>query len=601
MPFTTISGKEINAEYITRLKDEIKQWRQPYYQRWIEYYKQYRSYQEESNYPFRSNLFIPYTFALVEHIVPAMLASFFSTEPIVSVVPRKGAVAELSYLIETIVNYFLEDTRTRLYQVLEESLKEAAIYGTAFMRILPVFGNENYYNVFTDEFIPIMDRVSIESIDLFRVYPDWRAKSLEDMRFIIIEHEKTEEELKELEALGLIPEGITEQLSPTGEVDQDKTKRLTSVGKGGSAPVYSTTKFYKVYEYWDKNCVVWICGSKILYERPNVLNRLPFVLFRFTKAPHELYGIGIPEMVSDLQEELNTVRNQRIDNLNLIINRMFIVNKLADIDMDSLVSYAGNIILTNDVDAIKPLTTPDITRSAYLEEEIIRNDMDLTTGLYAAARGAPPVRKEPATTTMRLQQASLIRFDSIVKRLEYDVLREIGSIVLFYIRRYVPPEKFVEIVGFEEFFERGGPLFYTLPFETILKNYHFKTVGTSFTGIRELRTQQLLQAFALFSKLPFVNLYEFAKLVLREGFGVKNVNQLLLAPQPQVGVSGQPQEIPPSPEAQATPTPEPTLPGRALEPVRLEDLVTAAERGASGNEGVNAETLLRALGGIITE
>jgi len=597
--FKTITGKEIDASYINNLIAEVESWRRPYYTRWLEYYKQYRSYREESKYPFRSNLFIPYTFAMVEHIVPSILSTVFSTEPIISVSPRKGAVAELAYLIEQILHYFIEDDRLKLYFRLEDFLKEATIYGTSFARILPSFTKENFYNPITDELAPYLDYIKVEPIDLFRVYPDWRASDIDDMRFIIIEHEKTEEELYELASLGYIKKDLIDELVSTSDIDRAKRERLSVAGKEGSAP-FSDTKFYKVYEYWDRNCVVWVSGSVVLREAENVLGTFPFVMIQFTRVPHELYGIGIPEMIADLQEELNTIRNQRIDNLNLIINRMFIVNKLADVDLDSLVSYAGNCILTNDIDAIRPLDMRDISRSTYVEEDIIKMDLEETTGITRYTRGLPPSRREPATTTVRLQQASFMRFDSLLKMFEYGVVRRIASIFLTYIRKYLPPEKFAEIVGFNEFMEKGGPLFYMMPIEEILRNYHFRLVGSTFTGIKELRTQQLLGAFQTFANFPFINLYEFAKLVLREGFGIKNVNQLLLPPQSPGGSPEQPLISEAQPEGAGQPqrrearevAPALSVLERALKPVELERLAS--------NVGVNPETLLRAIAGILT-
>jgi len=602
MPFKTPSGKEIDASYVTRLHQETKAWREDFYRRWKDFYKQYRSYREASKYPFRSSLFIPYTFALVEHIVPSTLASLFSTEPLVSVTPRKGAVAELAGLLEQVLNYFFEDNRLKLYFRLEDFFKEAAIYGTSFMRVLPVFGKENFYNPITQEYGPALDWIRVEPVDLFRVFPDWRATDVDDMRYIIIEHEKTEDELRELAAIGLIKKDVIDELSTTGQVDQGKQERLQEVGRAVSPPSEST-KFYKILEYWDKQCVVWVCNNKVIREAENVFGFLPFLMCQFTRVPHELYGIGIPEMVADLQEELNTIRNQRIDNLNLIINRMFIVNKLADVDLDSLVSQAGAILLTNDVDAIKPLDTRDIVRSSYIEEDIIKADLEETTGITRYTRGLPPTRREAATTVLRLQQASQMRFDALLKGFEYGVVRELSSMFLTYIRKYLPPERFASVVGVQEFFERGGVLFYMMSIEEILRNYHFRVVGSAMTGIKELRTQQLLTAFQIFAKLPFTNIYEFAKLILRDAFNIKNVDQLLLPPQSAGSAPGQPQPSeaqppeeagqPPLPQGEAQESAPTSLPGGALEPTSLEALATSVPQS---NEGVNSETLMRALG-----
>jgi len=147
MAFKTKSGVEITGEYINTLYNSCKQWRDPYKSDWITFYKQYRSYRDEMEYPLRSSIFVPYTFALIETVVPLMLGALFNTEPMVSVTARKGAIYELASIIEEGLAYFVEDYRVNIYFKLEDFLKDCAIYGTSFARILPQFKKDNEYNV----------------------------------------------------------------------------------------------------------------------------------------------------------------------------------------------------------------------------------------------------------------------------------------------------------------------------------------------------------------------------------------------------------------------------------------------------------------------
>ena len=61
----------------------------------------------------------------------------------------------------------------------------------------------------------------------------------------------------------------------------------------------------------------------------------PFIKIVDTIDPHNFYGIGEIEPIEHLQHELNTIRNMRMDNINLIINRMWTVKNSADISSEN--------------------------------------------------------------------------------------------------------------------------------------------------------------------------------------------------------------------------------------------------------------------------
>jgi hypothetical protein len=322
-------------------------------------------------------------------------------------------------------------------------------------------------------------------------------------------------------------------------VDQFKRERLTNIGIMDEYGFDADRKIIEVVEYWDKDKIYTIGARKvILKEEDNPFDGLlPFVMARYVPIQHELYGIGIPEIALDLQEELNTVRNQRMDNVNLIINRMFIANKYADINLDQLVSYPGNVILTNDINAIKDLDTRDITKSAYMEEEIIKNDLDNATGEFMYLRGAPPERRETATGIVRLQQAGTARFDTIVKLLEFTVVRHIAKMALWLDYQFLPKEELQKIIGDEDYDRLGSEKFYEQPIDVMLKQYNFQPMGSSTTAVKEVRIQQTMQAYSLFNQDPQIDQTELKKMVL-DALDIKNQSKLLLQPPATPPASG---------------------------------------------------------------
>jgi len=524
--------KEDPSTYIANLYLDIKQWRQPMEDRWKRFYKLYRSYRDPSSHPFKSNVFVPYIFSIVESLVPKMLGTVFNTRPIISIQPRKSEAINMSKLLESIVEYQLDEEQLEFFSKILEFFKETCIYGTSFMKVIPRFND--------DELVSF-NFLDLEPIDLFNIFPDYRAKSIRRMKHIIQLSYMDMDDLHHMGDQGFYKDvkEVEHLLEAQTNIDEAKRQRLASVGILDEYGFDSQRKVVEVLEYWDKD-KIYVVGARqvILKEEDNPFGGLlPFIMARYIPVQHELYGIGIPEISETLQEELNTVRNQRMDNVNLIINRMFIANKYADIDFDQLVSYPGNVILTNDVDAIKPLDTRDITRSAYQEEEIIKQDIDNATGEYAYSRGEAPERRETATGIVRLQQAANIRFDTVVKSLEFTVLRHIAKMFLWLDYHFLPPEQFAKIVGQIDFLKYNGEQFYTQEIDDVLKQYNFQPMGSATTAIKEVRIQQIMQAYKLFNQDPMINQLALRKLVL-SALDIKNEDELLQPPPPPMMTPG---------------------------------------------------------------
>ncbi len=564
---TTLSKNP--SQFIEELYLSTKRWRQSYEDRWKAFYKLYRNYRDETQYPFKSNLFIPYVFSIVESITPKMLGTIFNTRPIISVQARQGANEDLAKVMERLLEYQLDDERLEFFSKVLEFFKECVIYGTSFLKVIPRFGDDDLVS---------FNYIDVEPIDLFNIFPDYRATSIRRMKYIIQLSYMDLDDLQTLETQGFYKDvkKVEDQLENAINVDEYKRERLTDIGILDEYGFDANRKIVEVLEYWDKNKIYTIGARKvILKEEDNPFDGLlPFLMARYIPVQHELYGIGIPEIAEDLQTELNTVRNQRMDNVNLIINRMFIANKYADINLDQLVSYPGNVILTNDINAIQALDTRDVTKSAYMEEEIIKQDIDNSTGNYSYARGAPPERRETATGIVRLQQASDVRFDTVVKMLEFTVIRHIAKMFLWLDYQFLPKEELEKILGEEDYMGLMADKFYAQPVDVMLKQYLFQPMGSSTTALREVRIQQVMQAYQLFNQDPQINQTELKKMVL-DVLELKNQSKLLLPPPSlpeSVGMGGvvpgqgQPgQGGPPTPNV-----PQPPVPGgQALQPEQM--------------------------------
>ena len=114
---------------------------------------------------------------------------------------------------------------------------------------------------------------------------------------------------------------------------------------------------------------------------------------------------------------------------------------------------------------------------------------------------------------------------------------------------FLPPKKFAQIVGLENWVRYRGKRFYQMDPNDILKGYDFIPMGSSTTAVKELRMQQVLQAFQMFNQDPFINQIELRKMVMN-ALDMKNIAKLIKpmpAPSPAEQVPGPPGGGPPPP------------------------------------------------------
>src|SRR5690606_9129781 len=106
----------------------------------------------------------------------------------------------------------------------------------------------------------------------------------------------------------------------------------------------------------------------------------PFVAIVDTPVPNEFWGIGTVEAIADLQEELNSWRNLRMDNAKLAVHRMFAASRFANINPRALKWRPGGVIWGDDLQdvskVIKVIDVPDIDDLVHLGDilEIIYPD-----------------------------------------------------------------------------------------------------------------------------------------------------------------------------------------------------------------------------------
>jgi len=431
-------------EYINSCYKNALDFQKPYFERFNDYYRMYRAIREDGkqNYAGRAKLYIPYVFATIETIIPRLVGA----KPKIEAVPREPNDIEKAKNNNSLFSYEWDEMEMK--SILKLWAKQMLIYGTGILKLSWLFKG--------DETSVQIDRANAELVDLFDFFVDPNATTIDDARYIIQRAERDLEELKNNPNY-TIPRELVAQVQD----DQYKIQRDAVLGL--VKPKEASQKKVQVLEYWgdydlgdgEEPCLIVKANDFIIRAEPNPYahKQKPFIKMEDTQVPHSFWAIGEVEQLESLQYELNDIRNQRMDNVTLILSRMWKVDKNAGVDEEDLISQAGQVVHVDDMDGVEPLTTPDVTQSAYNEESLVKGDMQLVSGVSDYTRGGSESGKgqggslnQTATGIALLQEAGNARFKYKLDNIE-DSLVSFGKQLMALNHQFIDTQKTLRIIG----------------------------------------------------------------------------------------------------------------------------------------------------------
>jgi len=491
----------------------------PYFNMFQEFYKLYRSYLEAGSLPWRSNLFIPKTFEIVETVAPrvAMAQRTFKALPVEGMdVNNARAYTDLLKL---------QFERTDMEDIIEELVKESLIYGTAVCKV------------------SWLDKLpNPEVVDIFDFFPDPKARTDKEMKYAI---HRLERDIEDLESNQNYNKEAIKRLKESGGAknNQERQQREAILGVTSNS-VDSTRKRYEILEYWGnfngENYIIVVAGRQevLRCDKNPYENWNPFVVVRDTIVPHEFYGIGEIEPIQSLQNELNDIRNQRLDNVKLNVNSMWKIVAGGVQFEDELVSRPGGTIHLTRPDGLLANDRQVVPSEAFTEESIIKSDMERADGANSPLSGAlvspmggntgGAINRTATAWQGAINQADK-RFSAKVNQLKRGLIK-IGRKFLELSQQFMTQPMAVRILGKDgEFlFDSQGNLPYVEPED--IKNEFDLTVDIEYLD----EFQQMQQDISLLQTMVNVPGFNTAKLAadIIEKSGKKNVEDYLLPPTP---------------------------------------------------------------------
>jgi hypothetical protein len=141
----------------------------------------------------------------------------------------------------------------------------------------------------------------------------------------------------------------------------------------------------------DQEWVYWTLGISHMLSEPKPLadeyfhGERPFAMGVGMIEAHKVMPDSLVNVGSDLQREANELVNQRLDNVKLVLNKRWLVRSGRNVDVDSLNrNVPGGVTLSDDIseDSVREVNWPDVTASAYMEQDRVNADMDDLVGNF---------------------------------------------------------------------------------------------------------------------------------------------------------------------------------------------------------------------------
>lgn len=177
---------------------------------------------------------------------------------------------------------------------------------------------------------------------------------------------------------------------------------------------------------FEEECIFWVGVHSRKLLRGKYLNdvvkhgRRPFTEWRFMVDPHRFYGIGIPEMICNVQDEIDAVHNQRID-AGTIANIPFgFYRPASGYDPENVVLAPGTWIPVDDINDVKFGQYPDVKPSSFQEEALLIDYYERLLGVNDNLQGRPSSiigTRATARGQSQLLEQSLTRINMVARRL----------------------------------------------------------------------------------------------------------------------------------------------------------------------------------------
>jgi len=519
------------VEYVRRFMKKSDDYRRPFLSLANQAREQYRCWDAVAkSITQRANLKLPYAYLIVETEVPQLTEIFLKEE---SPFKFKGERASDMVFQDPMSDFFGNQLQDMKFPVKFISFtKGGLIDGTAVAKVpykykealvakrsivTDVFGIS--YPSKSIDLEVLYDGPDFEPIKLDDFFPDWTSRvpgDIESMRGCVHRVYKNKHEIV-TNAKRDLPDGRT-----VGMYENVKELDASLNAKGCAAwgdPYYKIdqgannvsdadkNKPIEVWEYWglfdpkgdgkyEEYVIAIANGDVVLRMDPNFYDYKlkPFVAFVNVPQDNEFYGVSELFAVRGLIKEATALRNARLDQVSLAVNRMYVVDRAGGVTANSLYARPNGIIWANDVNAVRELNPPEVPASSYREIQEISSEIQAVVGSSAGPglTEAGRVFGRSATGASMVSNIAGSRIAAKARMMSEGMFKPFAKIMMMTNAQFVTEDQWVKVSD-----PNSPNPFVMLPQQAFHCNYAFD-ITTSLETDSAMEGQKLQQAVQFF-------------------------------------------------------------------------------------------------------
>lgn len=437
-------------------KDNVKDKCDSFYKDYREYAWDRQALLNSQNLWWKSNTFIPLTSSYIRWVDARVKESL----PELKIIWRNEDDMKKAEKIQTMLEYIWEKDKTSIE--VWNFVKHCEIYGTWVWKVTwktkrvittkEIIDDETLEKKDVKDYSEEYDDPTFNNIDLYSFFPDPQWNSIESCRYVCQRHLMTKWQIL-LQFKDMENTEFFENWSWDLEV-LDTVRVIVNKQVNTKSEEKATDEQIEVIEYWEDDKYVLLVWWVLAINKPNPypFKKKPFIKSSYESLPFEFYWVWLAEQLSQSQKLINTVRNQRIDNVTMSLQPMSIINDMAIENEEDLTwrPFGTIRVLWQDLDnTIRPLTVPQVWSSAYNEDSLIFDAARQATGLDAYSIWQSEAASASASSVIASKEASALRIKSFIRNLELELYEPLFRMWLELWREFYPNDTIKQVVNIE--------------------------------------------------------------------------------------------------------------------------------------------------------
>ena len=490
---------------------------------------------------------VPITFEAEQTITPRIFGALFPDDAPLDVKVEGDVEVQAGIPIKNTIQHYFRLSGVQVSAM--STLTQNTLFGTSYVEASWLVQRQWMQDNTTLETYSALtaNRPDCKFVSFFEIYPHPAKIEVTDPLPLVRRRFADAEYLKSLMDNPRFDTSSLKEALQTQSVVWDQS---SIQGNDGRAMMLEKKDSYEILEYWGpwdesytKNGQVvtrkavpyWIIVINRKVKIRGIRNpynhqRAPFCKTKFyTDAKPSWFGIGIGKVGKPTQERLNKLVNQRLDNVDLVLNKQGVYN-----GNDPLInvrklqfSKPGQWHKVSDVNAsLKWMEMPDVTGSSYNEETLAKQDFREATGATQVLMPAEGAQHRTYSGLNLLQSNAGLRFGPVLRMLEVALIQDLAVMYLSMLQQFMSQPEWIKVIN-----EDGSESQIQIFPEDIQAKVYFIPTGVSELMNKDFQVSQLMKFKEMTKEDPTINRREINKRIA-ELMGFKDVNKMIVEQQP---------------------------------------------------------------------